>query len=140
MAAGAVQLARYSWVDQVLQDAPQRFPGHPLQRLIDTHKAMPDYTPYEFWDMAVLRKIEPYGPIHNAPVRDIAADIIRHYALHYDLRWNEHRGQEYVRLSFNGKGVGYFCPKELRGMPPQEKFNLVMRELTPAVIALLERD
>lgn len=124
----------------MLQDALRSFPGHPLQRLIDTHRAVNDRHPYEFWDLAVLPKIEPYGPNLNEQIRDIAADILRHYALQYDFRYNEIRSQPYIRLSFNGKGVGYFCPKELRGMPPQEKFNLVMRELTPAVISLLERD
>lgn len=136
----AWQLARYRWVDMVLDDALREFPGHPLQRLLDTHREMRDPYQYPYWDMAVLPKLLPYGPNGSEQIRDIAVDIVRHYALQYDFRYNEHRGQEYVRLHFNGKGVGYFCPKELRGMPPQEKFNLVMRELTPVVIRLLEND
>jgi len=100
---------------------------------------MPDRDPPEFWDVAVLHKMEPFNPNRSPDVCNLAADIIRHYALRYDFRWNETRRQEYVRLYFGEHGVGYFAPKELRGLPPKEKFNLVMRELTPAVIQLLER-
>nr|UVX62882.1 MAG: hypothetical protein [Bacteriophage sp.] len=123
----------------VLEDALREFPGHPLQRLIDSHREMRDRHPPEFWDVAVLHKVEPFNPNARQEIRDVAADIVRHYALRYDFRWNEYRGQEYVRLYFGEHGLGYFAPKELRGMPPKEKFNLVMRELTPIVIQLLER-
>lgn len=138
------ELARYACIDRIIEEALQSMPGHPLlhylrnEKMSQQHRMEYIQMPY-IEQMAEWHRIRPLdegAQICDMAIQVIIAHLYESYARYYDRHDRPPRvGME---CAFNGERLCYIAPEGFGRLLPADQVQVVIRELTPAVIAMLK--
>lgn len=136
------EMARYSFIDKVIGDALQRMPGHPLMQYMQgvKHRVERRENLLEMAYVECLAREYMRGP---EEVKDSVCQVLRYFLLdvyEHEYHMDRQRKQIGINADFNGQRLSYLLPESLKRLTPNQQFDVVMRELAPAVIAMLTKE